>query len=85
MEIIRIIDGKDTSETALKVVVEATDPVPVIRTEALTSQDLIHLHQEAYREILFCPSTCFPNSTSLIHCELSKVVGKSPSEARRCR
>jgi radical SAM superfamily enzyme YgiQ (UPF0313 family) len=30
-------------------------PMPVVRTEALTSQDLIHLRQEAYRKILFRP------------------------------
>ncbi len=30
-------------------------PTPVIRTEALTTQDLIRLRREAYREILFRP------------------------------
>ncbi len=30
-------------------------PVPVVRTEALTSQDLIRLRQQAYREVLFRP------------------------------
>jgi len=30
-------------------------PVPVVRTEQLTSQDLIRLRQQAYREVLFRP------------------------------
>jgi len=30
-------------------------PVPVVRTEALTSQDLVELRQQAYREVLFRP------------------------------
>jgi radical SAM superfamily enzyme YgiQ (UPF0313 family) len=30
-------------------------PVPVVRTEALTSQDLVDMRQQAYREVLFRP------------------------------
>ena len=34
-------------------------PVPVVRTEALTSQDLVRLRQEAYREDPFPPKVSY--------------------------